>query len=94
MRAGAGVYVRPGRDPLRYRGPSVEKMIEAIAEQRETIASHGAAAANALGLTTQVPIRDGISDLGAASRQLKLGLQTIELRNAPGWSCHGRPTRR
>jgi Family of unknown function (DUF6088) len=39
------------------RAPSAVKMVEGLANQRgETIVSHGAAA-NTLGLTTQVPMR-------------------------------------
>ena len=55
IRAGRGVYLRPVASRFGTRAPSVEQAVEALASQRgETIVSNGAAAANALGLTTQV----------------------------------------
>lgn len=85
MRAGRGAYVLPVETRFGSRAPSVEKLVEALAETRgETIASHGAAAANALGLTTQVPVRSVYLTSGR-SRQIKLGAQVIELRHVPGW---------
>lgn len=58
VRAGRGVYLRPISSRFGSRAPSVEQAVEAVAQQRgEVIVSNGAAAANALGLTTQVPIR-------------------------------------
>ena len=60
-------------------------MVEGLATQRgETIVPHGAAAANALGLTTQVPMR-AVYLTSGRSRQLKLGAQMIEFRHAPIW---------
>ncbi len=44
----------------------------------------GAAAANALGLTTQMPVREVYLTSGR-SRELKLGAQIVELRHAPAW---------
>ena len=58
LRAGRGIYVLPVESRFGTRAPSAVKMVEGLANQRgETIVSHGAAAANALGLTTQVPMR-------------------------------------
>ena len=60
-------------------------MVEGLANQRgETIVSHGPAAANALGLTTQVPMR-AIHLTSGPNRRLKLGAQMVELRHAPAW---------
>jgi hypothetical protein len=60
-------------------------MVEGLAIQRgETIVSHGAAAANALCLTTQVPMR-AVYLTSGRSRRLKLGAQTVEFRHAPLW---------
>lgn len=85
MRAGRGVYVRPIETRFGIRAPSAEKVVEAIASLRgETVVSHGAAAANALGLTTQVPVRVVYLTSGR-SRHLKLGARTVELKHAPGW---------
>jgi len=55
LRAGRGIYVLPVESRFGTRAPSTVKMVEGLANQRrETIVSHGAAAANALGLTTQL----------------------------------------
>src|SRR5690606_30991811 len=43
-----------------------------------------AAAANALGLTTQIPMR-AVYLTSGRSRQLKLGAQSVEFRHAPVW---------
>ena len=57
LRAGRGIYVLPVESRFGTRAPSAVKMVEGLANQRgETIVSHGTAA-NALGLTTQVPMR-------------------------------------
>lgn len=83
MRIGRGLYVRPVESRFGTRAPSAPKVVEAYARLRgETIAPHGAAAANALGLTTQVPVRTLYWTTGP-SRRLTLGSQTIELRHAP-----------
>ena len=68
------------------RAPSAVRMVEGWANQRgETIVSHAAAAAaNALGLTTQVPMR-AIHLTSGPNRRLKLGAQMVELRYAPAW---------
>jgi hypothetical protein len=85
LRAGRGIYVLPVESRFGSRAPSTAKLVEGMASQRgETIVSHGAAAANALGLTTQVPVR-AVYLTSGASRRLKLGAQTVELRHAPVW---------
>lgn len=85
LRAGRGIYVRPIESRFGSRAPSTAKMVEALAAQRgETIVSHGAAAANALGLTTQMPMR-AVYLTSGPSRRLKLGAQTVEFRHAPVW---------
>jgi len=93
MRAGRGLYVRPVETRFGKRPPSVEHMVQALAGSKgEIIASHGAAAANALGLTTQVPVR-AVYLTSGRSRRLKLGELTVEVRHAPGWqlAMAGRP---
>lgn len=93
MRAGRGVYVLPVSGRFGVRAPSTTKMVEGLARQRgETIVRHGAAAANALGLTTQVPTREVYLTSGA-TRRLQLGAQPVELRHAPAWQLvfPGRP---
>lgn len=85
LRAGRGIYVLPVESRFGTRAPSAAKMVEGLAHQRgETITSHGATAANALGLTTQVPMRT-IYLTSGRSRRLKLGAQTVEFRHAPAW---------
>lgn len=85
MRVGRGIYVRPIETRFGVRAPSAERIVETIASLRgETVVSHGAAAANALGLTTQVPARVVYLTSGR-SRHLMLGAQVVELKHAPGW---------
>lgn len=85
IRAGRGIYVLPVTSRFGSRAPSTAKTVEGLANQRgETIVSHGAAAANALGLTTQVPMR-AVYLTSGPSRRLQLGAQAVELRHAPVW---------
>jgi DNA-binding GntR family transcriptional regulator len=85
MRVGRGVYMRPVESRFGTRPPMASQVVEAIARQRgERVAPHGAAAANELGLTTQVPAREVYLTSGR-SRHLKLGAQSIELRHVPAW---------
>lgn len=85
LRAGRGIYVLPLTGKFGTRAPEVAKVVQEWAIQRgETVVGSGAAAANALGLTTQVPVRQVFLTSGR-SRQLKLGSQTVELHHAPSW---------
>jgi hypothetical protein len=85
MRSGRGLYVLPVESRFGTRAPSPEKVVAESARVRgETIAPHGAAAANRLGLTTQVSMRTTYLTSGP-SRQLKLGAQSIELKHVPPW---------
>ena len=52
--------------------------------QGETVVPHGAAEANSLGLTTQVPVREVFLTSGR-TRNLQLGGREVELRHAPAW---------
>jgi len=93
LRVGRGLYVRPIESRFGTRAPETEKLVEAIAGARgETVASHGAAAANALGLTTQVPTRSIYLTSGRSST-LTLGKLKVELQHAPSWqlTLAGRP---
>lgn len=79
------IYVRPVESRFGSRAPSTLKMVEGRANQhRGTMVPHGAAAFNALGLSTQVPIR-AVYLTSRRCRQLKLGAQMVELRHAPIW---------
>lgn len=85
IRAGRGVYLLPITSRFGTRAPSVEQAVEALASQRgEVIVSSGAAAANSLGLTTQVPVRSVYLTSGR-TRKMSLGKQIVELRHAPRW---------
>ena len=80
-----GVYVRPIQTRFGPRPPAVEKVIAALSTLwGETIVPCGGAAANALGLTTQVPVRSVYLTSGP-NRRLTLGELTVELRHAPRW---------
>jgi hypothetical protein len=80
-----GAYVRPVKTRFGTRAPAVEKVIAGIAATRaETIVAHGAAAANSLGLTTQVPTKLVYLTSGR-NRRLKLGAQVVEMKHAPHW---------
>ena len=85
MRICQGIYVRPIETRFGLRPPAVEKVIEALAELwGETIVPCGGAAANFLGLTTQIPVQSVYLTSGP-SRRLKLGALTVHLRHAPRW---------
>lgn len=85
LRVERGIYVLPIKGRFGERPPAPPKVIEAIAAAYgETVARHGAAAANAFGFTTQVPMREVYLTSGR-SRHLKLGAQIVELQHAPKW---------
>jgi Family of unknown function (DUF6088) len=85
LRVARGQYVAPLRGKFGARSPSASKVVEGLAARRgEAVARHGAMAANALGLTTQVPLREVFLTSGP-TRRLQLGGQMIELRHAPPW---------
>ena len=85
MRVGRGVYARPIHTRFGIRAPSAEKVVSRLAETHaEIVAPHGAAAANALGLTTQVPTKV-IYYTSGTSRSFKLGAQIVEMKHAQNW---------
>lgn len=85
MRLGRGLYVRPVEGRFGVRPPEAAVVVQAIVAQGgETVVPHGAAAANELGLTTQVPAREVYLTSGP-TRKLRLGNQVVELRHAPAW---------
>lgn len=80
-----GVYVQPVQTKYGLRAPTPETIVASIKRaQAETVVPHGAAEANALGLTTQVPTRIVYLTSGR-NRTLKLGSQFIEMKHAPKW---------
>jgi Family of unknown function (DUF6088) len=80
-----GAYVRPIKTRFGVRAPAPEKVVAGIAAtSAETIVAHGAAAANSLGLTTQVPIKLVYLTSGR-TRSFQLGAQVVELKRSPQW---------
>ena len=68
-----------------FRPPSTKAVVEAIASTHgEVVVPNGAAEANALGLTTQVPTREIFLTSGPA-RKLRLGNRTVELKHGSRW---------
>jgi len=93
LRAARGLYLRPVETRFGPSAPGLEATMKALEhETGEVIVPAGAAAANRLGLTTQVPVRSVFLTSGR-SRQFALGAQVIELRHAPRWQLvlPGRP---
>ena len=85
MRVCQGVYVRPVQTSFGPRPPAVEKVLASLsALWAETIVPCGGTAANALGLTTQVPVRSVYLTSGP-NRKLKIGGLAVDLRHAPRW---------
>jgi hypothetical protein len=85
IRVARGVYVVPVSSRFGTRPPAPEKVVHALAAQNgEVVAPHGARAANALGLTQQVPIREVYLTSGR-TRKLKLGRSEVTVTHAPRW---------
>ncbi len=85
LRVGRGTYSLPVQGRFGVRPPSTESVVEAIEfASGETVVASGAAEANALGLTTQVPAREVYLTSGP-SRRLKLGNREVELKHGNRW---------
>jgi len=85
LRVARGRYVTPVSSRFGTRAPAPEKVVDSLAVQGgEIVAPHGANAANALGLTQQVPIREVYLTSGP-SRTLKLGRSEVTVMHAPRW---------
>lgn len=85
MRVARGMYVAVTACRFGPVPPPVDKVVQSLAQiTGHAIVRHGAAAANALGLTTQVPVRQIFLTDGLA-QMLYLGKQVIEVRRVPGW---------
>ncbi len=84
-----GVYVRTLHTRFGDCLPAFEDVIPHLARLwNETIVPCGGAAANSLGLTTQVPVRPVYLTSGP-SRRLEFGKLIVELRHASGWELAG-----
>lgn len=85
LRVGRGAYAAPVSSRFGKRPPAPAKVVESLAAQSgEVVAPHGAAAANALGLTRQVPVREVYVTTGR-TRKLKLGGSEVLVQRAPRW---------
>lgn len=85
LRVSHGVYVCPVQGRFGVRPPSTESVLQSIeARCGETVMAYGAAEANALGLTTQVPIQEVFLTSGP-SRTLHLGSRCVELKHGNRW---------
>lgn len=85
LRVTRGAYVAPVRSRFGERAPAPEKVISALSKQYGlTVVPHGAAEANALGLTQQVPTRKVFLTSGP-SRNLRIGAAEVPLKQAPRW---------
>lgn len=85
LRVARGAYTLPVAGRFGSRPPSTETVIQAITStQGETVVPSGAAEANALGLTNQVPAREVFLTSGT-SRKLQLGKRTVELKHGNRW---------
>jgi hypothetical protein len=85
LRVGRGIYVMPVVSRFGSSAPSAHRFIEELSKQSgEDIVSLGATTANALGLTTQVPVQMVYWTSGR-SRKLNLGKLMLHLEHvAPG----------
>jgi len=80
-----GTYVAPVSSRFGVRSPAPEKVVQSMAAKRgDTVVPHGAAAANALGLTQQVPIREVFLTSGR-SHKLQLGRSEVLVKHVPRW---------
>ncbi|UYK83205.1 DUF6088 family protein [Xanthomonas sacchari] len=85
LRVARGTYVAPVPSQFGARPPAPEKVVKSIAEQSgDMVASHGASAANLLGLTRQVPAEEVFLTSGR-SKKLQLGRSQVLVKHAPQW---------
>lgn len=85
LRVARGTYVAPVANRFGARTPAPEKVVKSLSRRSgEVVVPHGANAANALGLTRQVPIREVYLTSGR-TRRLKLGKGEVLLKHAPSW---------
>jgi Family of unknown function (DUF6088) len=85
LRVTRGRYVAPITSRFGTRTPAPEKVMKSLAAQSgEVVVLHGASAANALGLTQQVPIRE-IYLTSGRTRKLKLGRSEVLMKHVPRW---------
>jgi hypothetical protein len=85
MRICRGMYVAPVTGRFGTRAPEPEKVVQALAEKTSVaVTSSAARAANNLGLSQQVPVRQVFLTSGRA-RTLRIGKSEIQINHAPRW---------
>ena len=85
IRISRGRYVLPVSSRFGQLAPEPQVVIAAFeAETSEAIMPTGIAAANALGLTTQMPMHESYITAGPR-RQLRFGKQVVQIQHAPRW---------
>lgn len=85
LRVAQGIYVLSVKSRFGTHPPLAERLIEKFAIQcGETIVPSGAASANALGLTTQVPVQVVYWTSGRR-RKLNLGKLVLHLEHVASW---------
>lgn len=85
LRVGRGIYVVPVVSRFGSSAPSAHRFIEELSKRSgEDIVSSGATTANALGLTTQVPVQMVYWTSGR-SRKLNLGKLVLHLEHVSSW---------
>ena len=85
LRVGRGLYTAPVQGHFGIRFPEPSMLLAALSQKTgETIVAHGAMAANQIGLSLQVPVRE-IHLTSGRTRNLRLNKLVIELRHAPAW---------
>jgi hypothetical protein len=81
-----GRYALPVRSRFGTRPPAPELVMAHLkAELGEELVSSGVAAANALGLTTQMPVQQTYLSRSRSRKRYRFGKQEISLRQAPRW---------
>ena len=85
FRVGRGIYVVPVVSRFGSSAPSAHRFLEQLSRQSGlVIVPSGATTANALGLTTQVPVQMVYWTSGR-SRKLNLGKLVLHLVHVPAW---------
>lgn len=94
VRITRGRYALPVRSRFGTRPPSPEMVISLLNQEAgEQLVSSGAAAANALGLTTQMPVEQTFLSRTRSQKLYVFGKQQVAIRPAPRWQflLAGRP---
>lgn len=85
LRVGRRIYVVPVVSRFGSSAPLAQLFVQELSKQSgEDIVPSGATTANALGLTTQVPVQTVYWTTGR-SRKFNLGRQVVHLEHVPSW---------